>query len=387
MPTINDDPTTLNPNARIYYSSVYWNSYDYVWQRLNRRISGEPHTHWFKHFHARVGYRRFKKALILCSGNGWVERELFAYGLFNEAVGVDYLDPLLAQARRAASDLPLRYYQMDINTAAFWKGGYDLVINYAAAHHIAYLDRVFRALTRLLPPDGYFVSYDYIGPHRNQYPVLQWAAVHDLNQTLPRHLQQELVYPHLPTMLRLDPTEAIHSELILPVMRRYFAIEEHHHLGGALSYPILTHNEPFHHAPASEQQVWLHYIVEADDAYLAAFPDSSLFDYVVARPYHAVLQDDQKLRAWTTEETQREQLAHEHGGVYYPRIQGDQADARLVAELQAECAWRRETMDNLFRERTWLLERNRALEVALQQWTAHPAVNLLRRIKHLLHRE
>ncbi len=31
------------------------------------------------------------------------------------------------------------------------------------------LDRVFRQICRVLPEDGWFVSFDYVGPHRNQY--------------------------------------------------------------------------------------------------------------------------------------------------------------------------------------------------------------------------
>src|SRR4029078_2762564 len=136
---------------------------------------------------------------------------------FQEVVGVDYLQPLIDEAQKEADaqKLPFRYYQMDINTVAFPESGFDLVVNHAGCHHIAYLDRVLRAVNNIMTDDGYFINYDYVGPHRNQYSFHQWNEIILLNRSLPEELQNELAYPHLPTMLATDPTEAIHSELIL----------------------------------------------------------------------------------------------------------------------------------------------------------------------------
>lgn len=371
----------VNYHAEVYYSGVYWNDYAYVWQHLNERLSGDPHKHWFKHFHEKLHGRKFKKALVLCCGNGWVERELLEYGLFEEAVGVEFAAPLLEEARAAATGLPLRYYQMDINSAVFPESDYDIVINYAAAHHIAYIDRVFREIAQILPEDGYFVSLDYVGPHRNQYPLMDWVMTQRLNQSLPAHMQQNLSYPHLPTMLVLDPTEAIHSELILPVIRRYFEIEEHKHLGGARAYPILTHNTQFRSASQTDQLFWLDHLMQADTTYLAAFPDSSLFDYIVARPAKDVFREPGKIAAWTDEELLREELAAQHGGIYYtvssPPVDIDAA----YITLMEECLWRRATMDDLLRERDWLMERNNELERSVAWFNFHPVIRLLRTLK------
>ena len=104
--------------------------------------------------------RTFERALILNCGNGWVERELLASGLILEAVGIDYSDrpPGAGEEAAAEGGLPLTYEQVNVNTAAFPDGEFDLVVNHAAAHHIAAIDRVFRELCRKLPDDGWFVS-------------------------------------------------------------------------------------------------------------------------------------------------------------------------------------------------------------------------------------
>ena len=66
---------------------------------------------------------------------------------------------------------------------------------------------------------------DYVGPHRNQYTSAAWERAWSINDELPAQVRQIMTYPDLPTMLRDDPTEAIHSELIVETLHRYFHVE------------------------------------------------------------------------------------------------------------------------------------------------------------------
>ncbi len=209
---------TVNRKSDIYYKNTYWNDHPQVNEFMNMKVSGEKGKNGYRYFQEITKNRRFNKALMLNCGNGCWERELFDMGLLKEAVGIDYSESLIAEAGGKAAGRPLKYYVMDTNTVAFPETGYDLVVNHAAAHHIAYINKVFQKIAELLPEDGYFVSMDYVGPHRNQYPPKQWKAALALNQRLPKNLRQQMRYPHLPTMLVTDPTEAIHSELIIEAM-------------------------------------------------------------------------------------------------------------------------------------------------------------------------
>ena len=93
------------------------------------------------------------------------------------------------------------------------------------------------------------MSWDYVGPHRNQYTAAQGEAAWRVNQSMPVEAQQVMTYPHLPTMMVGDPTEAVHSELILPTMERYFRIEHRHDLGGGVAYLLLTHDQALRDLP------------------------------------------------------------------------------------------------------------------------------------------
>jgi len=287
-PSADGTTGTVATDSSVYYHSGYWNDLTAVQRYMNRRASGDPAVSWSEHLATSTG-RTFAKALVLNCGNGWVERGLVAAGLVKEAVGVDYAEDLLVSAREEAAKagLPLRYAQLDTNTAAWPEDGFDLVINHAAGHHVAYVDKVFRSIAELLPEDGLFVSFDYLGAHRNQYPTAQWEAAFGANEALPAHLRNDLLYPHLPTMLVSDPTEAIHAELILPTLRRYFEIDHFRALGGGVAYPVLTFNKAIFAKPETEPEVAaaIEQVLAADAAYTDADPETTtLFGYVIARP-------------------------------------------------------------------------------------------------------
>ncbi len=338
------------PNSFDFYSHSFWNSYPCAVGELSRRVSGDPGTGWYVHFQRTVA-RCFRKALILNCGHGWVERDLLAVGMFREAVAVDFAEPLLTEARREAEGLPIRYYRMDINKTDFPERDFDLVVNCAAGHHIAYLNRVYRTLCDMLSPDGYFLNYDYVGPHRFQWPYAHWSAAWEVNESLPPNVRNDLKYPHLPTMRVVDPTEAVHSELIHEITRRYFDVVEQHHLGGAIAYPVLLDNANMQRATAEEQERWVTAIMDADARFLAENPGASYFDYFVCTPKKEVLERPTLLAEWDRCELAREDAARANGSTYYPRqllqrLTEDLADQRMyvqhgaasISELHRELA-------------------------------------------------
>ena len=308
----------VNDASEVYYTGSYWNDLDCTNRMINRRISGDEAVNWWRHFASHSG-RVFERALILNCGNGWVEREMFDGGLFKEAVGIDCSQRLLNEARAATEGRPLRYLPMDVNADDLPNDSFDLVVNHAAGHHVTRIDRLFRRICALLPEEGWFISLDYVGPHRNQYSVDAWNESWILNQALPHHLRQTMEYPLLPLMLEVDASEAVHSELIVETLYRYFKVSELVPLGGALAYPVLTHNEQlFSEAvPTVEREQWGQVVLDQDADYLDRHPDSSLFAYFTAQPNKNTLLDRKALAAWQAAEDLREAQAAENGGKYY----------------------------------------------------------------------
>lgn len=142
-----------------YYVGGFWNELPTVQREIEHRITGvNPAAAVpvletvIRHFSRAVGGRRFKRALFINCGNGRVERRYHELGVIESGVGCDISADLIAQAQRDAGDAGLEYYHRDVNEADFPPGPYDLIVNHNAGHHVAYLDRAFRALRRILAP-------------------------------------------------------------------------------------------------------------------------------------------------------------------------------------------------------------------------------------------
>jgi SAM-dependent methyltransferase len=305
----------MEKNKNIYYQGNYWNKIPAVFKEINRRLTGDPNLDWVGHFQSVAG-KVFKKALFINCGNGWVERGFIDRGIVLEAVGLDVNNMLLEQARKNSNGRALRYYACDINLADFIEDGFDLVVNHAAGHHIKFIDRVFRKIALALGDGGVFVSMDYVGPHRNQYPEQQWDAIKKLNISIDARFQADLVYPDLLTMLATDPSEAVHSELIVPTVYKYFDVSFHTKAGGALAYPILTHNHKFFGQNVDDWECASEPIMAADLAYLEQEPDSSMFDYIIATPKYSVALSLEQEADTDLYETRRELRALQAGGFY-----------------------------------------------------------------------
>lgn len=312
--------STTPITSDVYYKGIYWNDYNLVREMINQKISGQKNINWVRYFKERYAQNKFNNALFLNCGNGWVERELYENGVFSKGIGIDFSESLLEIAKVEADKIhmPVCYISMDINSADLFGEKFDLIVNHAACHHIAYINKIMYMLSKIISDDGIFVNFDYVGPHRNQYSFSQWIAVWILNKRLPSSLQKNLFfdYPHLPTMIATDPSEAIHSELILETTNRYFDFLEHKHLGGSLAYPLLTHNENFSRASKSEKDKWIRFILYKDCKYTRN-SGISMFDFFVCKRKLASRISKADVANYQHLENLRETNSKKNNGRYY----------------------------------------------------------------------
>ena len=324
-------------DASIYYGTGYWNELAEVTRYINRRVSGDEAVDPWLWFHRQQGGRRFERALVLNAGNGWVERHLIDRGVIASAVGLEYLPELVATATEAAEHRRLTYLQHDINTDPLPDGPFDLIVNHAACHHIARLDRVFRAACAVLLEDGVFASYDYIGPHRNQYPYEMWSAVANLNDSLPPRVPEGAGVPtpaddagdgpHRGDPLRADRRGDG------PVLRQPSVPGDRRSVG--LRPPQLQRRG----APsvARGARPVLHTILTADEAFAESSSGGPMFAFFYGTPRKPVLDDVAQLAEWAAEEDEREARAAKANGEYYERtllqeLTNELSDARMMAE-------------------------------------------------------
>ncbi|MBJ7598369.1 MAG: hypothetical protein DLM67_10770 [Candidatus Nephthysia bennettiae] len=309
--------TCTPPDSTVYYSSTYWNDLPPVIEHISEMCTGDRSKWWVPGFKERYcEHAPFERGLFLACGNGWVEREFVDWGIVRRATAFDYSTELLAFAERERGNREIDYFQADANTIDFEPESFDLIVNVGALHHVQYLDRLCRILGKALKPDGVFVGYDYVGPSRNQYSRPHWRLIETTNETLPPFLRKDrLTYPHLPTMVATDPTEAIHSDLQPAVLGRYFSTIERHDLGGGLAYEILSHNAKPESVPALELAPALDKLLELDRTLTASGTIPTLFSYYVLRARKQT-PAAAELDRFRHQENRREALAGRFLGAY-----------------------------------------------------------------------
>jgi SAM-dependent methyltransferase len=215
--------------------------------------------------------------------------------------------------------MPATYFIEDCNALEARSNlKFDLIVNHAAMHHVAYINRLTCNLANSLQPGGRYIAFDYVGPHRNQYPYDMWSAILEFNETLLSKYRMRSRYPHLNTMLSTDPTEAIHSELQIEVLERYFTISQLSVLGGPIAYHILFDNRTlFEERNTPDGASTVARLIEADNCLVSQRPDLNLFAFWIAEKKSDFPKHDQ-IDAWQAQENEREEAAVRNNGRYYP---------------------------------------------------------------------
>jgi SAM-dependent methyltransferase len=311
------DCTVVNEAHDIYYTEQYWNDLPKVLEYLCERYTGDSSRWWVVDFLDRYCSEPFERGLFLNCGNGWVEREFVDRRMVRHAVAFDYSQQLLEEAEKQRGDRAITYFQADCNRLELEPNQFDLIVNVAALHHVQYLDRLCRMLCHAIRDDGVLVNCDYIGPSRNQYSWRHWLRIRRANRVLPPSLRRpRLRRPHLATMLVTDPTEAIHSSLILDTVARYFDIVERHDAGGGIAYELLSRNPPLARASPQHRDPHIERVLALDLEATRAGKVPPLFSYFIARPRKRVLKDEARLAYWQRAEAESERVAERRRGVY-----------------------------------------------------------------------
>lgn len=102
-----------------------------------------------------------------------------------------------------------------------------------------------------MKPEGLFVLVEYVGPSQFQWTDKQLGIINDLLRILPAKYKNNISIPFtvkecaerpsLEHMNTLDPSEAIRSAEIVPLLKRHFNIIEKRDFGGTL-LNVLLHN-------------------------------------------------------------------------------------------------------------------------------------------------
>ncbi len=223
-----------------------------VMRRWNTLVSGDPDVDYLAHvLGSRFAGRRSMRALSLGCGTGHREIELARSGAFVRIDAIDRSAARIAYARERSREAGLGgVIDYAVGDAARFEapaGSCDLVISEQFLHHVSGLDSLLPRVRDALRGDGCFLFNEYVGPSRFQWTDAQLAAVNAMLDELPERyrvrwksgtIKRRVHRPGRLAMMLYDPTEAVSSARIVPLVRRTFEAVEIRGYGGSV-LPLL----------------------------------------------------------------------------------------------------------------------------------------------------
>jgi SAM-dependent methyltransferase len=267
-------------------------------EHIRPQLSGDKSVYYLQHFfRSHLPRMPVARALSLGCGGGNLERALIQ---LKAARTIDAFDAS-PESIRVAAELAdkegkgqqIRYRVADINKLELEPAAYDFVVAKMSLHHFEDLDHVYGQIRRALKPGGVFMFNEYVGPTRFQWTDLQLELANRILQTLPREFRRsafsgdilaDITRPTIDEMIRMDPTEAVDSAQILPLLARHFEIVEHREYGGTLLHLVLNHVMANFDVTDELQASLVKMIFLFEQTLVEQHVLDSDFCYVVARP-------------------------------------------------------------------------------------------------------
>lgn len=247
------------------------------WNRIEAQASLGQRLFWLNH--PRIAHHYYRKALIdgvpwqswvskalghpaehaleLGCGNGAAIADLWRMGVAQRITGMDLDASRFTVGRELSHSTSgkVGFIPADVNTVELDEGAYDLIYAVQSFHHFENLEHVMLQCRRALKPHGFFVLDEYVGPARFQWTPEQLTLTSQLLALMPRNLR---IYSHgmeklaegrssVEDVIRVCPSEAIRSDEIVPLFRKYFRQVHHRNLGGTIQhilYSGIVHNFP-----------------------------------------------------------------------------------------------------------------------------------------------
>ena len=276
----------------------HWTSLETVRAAIARRLGIAPAqsaVEWFFRYAADQLPEPPRRGLVLACGPGDLEREILQRGWLEEIVAIDLSPMVLDHARAAAARAGLhgiRYRRADMNELDLTdEAPFDVVLSVSAAHHCRALERLYAHLTEIMVPHGLLLIDEYVGPDRFQWPTTierqanLWLDLlpDRLVRTQAGRLRRHFRAPSMAEVIAVDPTEAVRSSQVLPLLPGWFDVLEQRGYCGALLHLVLA-EIAWNFAGDAEAERYLALLIAAEERLYRQHRLEDYFAVAIARP-------------------------------------------------------------------------------------------------------
>jgi SAM-dependent methyltransferase len=219
---------------------------------VNRTLGGDPDVNWVTHLRRQHLPERVARVLTIGCGSGPLERQGVDLDLAARFDAIDLSPGAIALARQLAarhgSGDRIAYRVADANRLELPAAAYDAIVFPQSLHHVERLEHLLAQVHHALRPAGRLVLNEYVGPTRFQWSDRQLGHAQRLLDRLPARLRRgirsgepklRVLRPTIEQMIATDPSEAIRSAEILPLVRERFDVVEQIGFGGTILMPLL----------------------------------------------------------------------------------------------------------------------------------------------------
>ncbi len=233
----------------------HWSDSSIVLEYINRCISNDLKVGWLQYACQKYlikNGRGVLKGLSIGCGSGELERQCIRMGACREMEAFDIAPAAIKEAERQAKIEKiggLVYKVKNLEALRLTVREYDVIFASSAVHHVKNLERLFVELLTSLKPNGFFIMLEYIGPSQFQFSQKVVDIINEILQTLPSQYKELSSNPSkfkesfdvtpIEWMNKHDPSEAIRSAEIIPLLNKYFTIIERKDFGGTILHMLL----------------------------------------------------------------------------------------------------------------------------------------------------
>jgi SAM-dependent methyltransferase len=234
---------------------TYWETLKTISEYQNEMITGDKNKDYLsytvEYLKNNIGTKGLAGLSIGCGEGARPEMVLFETGYFSSFEVMDIAQGLLDKQEKVARSRGLdriHYQQQDLNHVVLAPEKYDLIWAVGTIHHIERLEEFFVQIRNALKPNGVLVMREYVGPNRLQFTDDQLARANTILSALPVKYRRK--WHGLPKkqevridrakLISEDPSEAVRSVDILPVLKKELTVVHFANTGGTLLQLVLN---------------------------------------------------------------------------------------------------------------------------------------------------
>jgi len=284
-----------------FSAEVYWLAIPEVQSRYQAKATQRRANNWVEYFLKKFFESRLPVAHMasIGCGTGDLERHLARLNAFTRCHAFDISPTAIDVARQKAIQeniASIEYAVRDVNEFEWPTNLYDAVWFNGSLHHVDKLEYVCMQATQSLKPEGFLFFNEYIGPSRFDFTDRQKAVIEIVFDLIPKQFRKSFLpnYPYaimqsapIPNpdkVYAADPSEAVRSDEIMPVLQQYFEIVEYNEMGGSILQFLLSGIAGNFRSDSSDSMKLLSMLFAIEDTLIEIGDIQSDFACVAAKP-------------------------------------------------------------------------------------------------------